>query len=155
MGWQTKTDTQLGSVSLLHIVYKAHAKFTTGSDAHVSQTAMPQVSTLRPLVPNTWKWQTDDLKATRVHVIMIKVWLSSPVTRIKPSANSTYIHFSSSHIMFTLRVYDLTFIYKGRGDGGGVTEEKAAEPVISDGCWVSTFVSVKNLDHFKGTSRVL
>lgn len=47
MGWQTKTDTQLGSVSLLHIVYKAHAKFTTGSDAHVSQTAMPQVSTLR------------------------------------------------------------------------------------------------------------
>lgn len=82
---------------------------------------------------------------------MIKVWLSSPVTRIKLSANSTYIHFSSSHIMFTLCVYDLTFIYEGRGHGGGVTEEKAAEPVISDGCWVSTFVSVKNLDHFRET----
>ena len=52
--------------------------------------------------------------------------------------------------MFTLHVYDLT---KGGGYDGGVTEEKAAEPVILDRCWVSTFVSVKLLDHFKQTSR--
>lgn len=45
--------------------------------------------------------------------------------------------------MFTLHVYDLT---KGGGYDGGVTEEKAAEPVILDRCWVSTFVSVKLLD---------
>ena len=56
------------------------------------------------------------------------------------------------HIMFTLHVYDLTYIFKGGGDGGGVTEENAAKPATTVWDFVSTFVSMKPLDIFKETS---
>lgn len=35
------------------------------------------------------------------------------------------------HIVFTLHVYDLTYISEGGGDGGGVTEESAAKPATA------------------------
>ena len=53
--------------------------------------------------------------------------------------------------MFTLYVYELTSIWGGKGDGGGVAGEKAEKPVTTVQDCVSTFVSMTSLDIFKET----
>ena len=44
--------------------------------------------------------------------------------------------------MFTLHVFDLTFILGGEGDSGGVTAKKTARPVAAVQDCVPPFVSV-------------
>lgn len=51
---------------------------------------------------------------------------------------------TTCHITFTLHVYDLTFISRGRGDGGGVIDHSSRLP--------STFVSVRSLNISNKTS---
>lgn len=40
--------------------------------------------------------------------------------------------YKTSHITFTLHVHDLTVIFGGRRDGGGVTGERVAKPVTAE-----------------------
>lgn len=44
--------------------------------------------------------------------------------------------------MFTLHVFDLTFISGGEGDSGGVTAKKVARPVAAVQDCVPPFISV-------------
>ena len=55
-------------------------------------------------------------------------------------------------VMFTLHVYDLTFILWDGGNGVGATAEKTVEPVAPFQDCTLTFVSVKPLNIFKETS---
>ena len=42
------------------------------------------------------------------------------------SISTISVFHKTCHIMFTLHIYDLTFILQGRGDGGGGAGEEAA-----------------------------
>ena len=61
--------------------------------------------------------------------------------------------YKISHISFTLRVYDRTFMSEGGGGAAGITDDKAAKHMTAVHDCVSTFVSVTLfIFYFKETS---
>ena len=87
------------------------------------------------VVPNLGKTLAP-LQASKLLKIKLNnrtLWESrvSPVTTIKDNSNPNHCYLflqKKCHITFTQHVYDLTFISRGGGDGGGVTGEEAASP---------------------------